>query len=448
MGSPETPTNSAHGHNAHAALRLISKGLSCLQSAGLDQLSDQELRVLVSGLEVEARRVGSLQVDLVDEIDRRRLHHADGHASAKIMIRHVCRLSTTEAARRARIAKANPELPMLAEAYRRGEIGDDQIDLVARVHANPRVREALVGFQADALRLAGSYSYREFELSVRSWERLADTDGAEPRNSVNHRNRGLSLRQDQFDLSWRLEGSFAALQGSAIETVLRHFVQIEWERDWAEAKASHGPDVSEADLPRTHAQRMADAFEHICERAAAASPNAPGLDVVHNIVWSEETFFATVHRISCDDSACTAPGHANPNRWYDPSTYSCETIDGVPLEPVEAALSAFGASIRRVVVNAKGVTIDLGRKVRLFTGSARQAIQFHSTTCQWPGCWVPTTACEIDHIDPYGQGGPTSPHNGVPLCGRHNRWKQKGFTTWRDPSGRWHVTRPDNTEIT
>ena len=72
----------------------------------------------------------------------------------------------------------------------------------------------------------------------------------------------------------------------------------------------------------------------------------------------------------------------------------------------------------------------------------------NAIACIWPGCWVPTTQCEADHIRPHAAGGATVPGNGAPLCGRHNRWKQKGFTTRRDPNtGRWRTNRPDGTEI-
>jgi hypothetical protein len=33
------------------------------------------------------------------------------------------------------------------------------------------------------------------------------------------------------------------------------------------------------------------------------------------------------------------------------------------------------------------------------------------------------------------------------LCGKHNRWKQKGFTIHRNPDGTWHTTRPDGSQL-
>jgi hypothetical protein len=33
------------------------------------------------------------------------------------------------------------------------------------------------------------------------------------------------------------------------------------------------------------------------------------------------------------------------------------------------------------------------------------------------------------------------------MCPRHNRFKNRGYRTIRDPHGHWHTYRPDGTEI-
>ena len=109
--------------------------------------------------------------------------------------------------------------------------------------------------------------------------------------------------------------------------------------------------------------------------------------------------------------------------------------------------------VRRVVVGADGVVLDMGRRRRLFTGARQLAVRLANRTCYWPGCNVPVTQCQTDHLDswsPTGDrgGGSTNPGNGGPACGKHNRYKQQGFTVWRDPAGRWHTYRPDGTEVT
>jgi integrase/recombinase XerD len=38
-------------------------------------------------------------------------------------------------------------------------------------------------------------------------------------------------------------------------------------------------------------------------------------------------------------------------------------------------------------------------------------------------------------------------HPRLPQCGKHNRWKQKGFRIQRTPDGKWHTTRPDGSQL-
>ena len=115
----------------------------------------------------------------------------------------------------------------------------------------------------------------------------------------------------------------------------------------------------------------------------------------------------------------------------------------------EAVANALVGHVRRVVIDAEGTVIDLSRRRRLFTGAAALAVKLASSECYWPGCHVPVTDCQSDHLIPWADhgGGSTNPGNGGPACGRHNRMKERGFTAWRDPAGQWHTYRPDGTEI-
>ena len=71
-----------------------------------------------------------------------------------------------------------------------------------------------------------------------------------------------------------------------------------------------------------------------------------------------------------------------------------------------------------------------------------------STRCTAPGCRVPTTKCETDHIIEYSNGGTTNPDNGAPTCKRHNLFRHnRRYTITRDPLGNWHTYRPDGTEV-
>ena len=55
--------------------------------------------------------------------------------------------------------------------------------------------------------------------------------------------------------------------------------------------------------------------------------------------------------------------------------------------------------------------------------------------------------CQADHTIPYRQTRQTTPSNGSPKCAHHNRFKERGYHTWKDPDGTWHVQRPDGSLI-
>ncbi len=240
-----------------------------------------------------------------------------------------------------------------------------------------------------------------FEVRVREWERLVDQDGPEPENERTHRRRNTKLTQDPIDLSWELIGRFAAGQGAAMAEILDHYIEAELLADWEKARADKGDNATAADLPRTTQQRRADALFQLFQDAAAAEHGAVPPGWCHDVVWSPDTFEEMARRFAGADP-----------QPLDPDTHRCETIDGIQLEPTEAFANALIHSIRRVIINAAGVTIDMGRK-RRFEGALRDAIniQTQPATCVWPGCWVPASKCEGGHLHDHARGGLTNPRS-------------------------------------
>jgi hypothetical protein len=105
--------------------------------------------------------------------------------------------------------------------------------------------------------------------------------------------------------------------------------------------------------------------------------------------------------------------------------------------------------IRRVVVDSRGVTINLGRKERLFTGSAATAARMMATRCEHPGCTLPEAWCQIDHLQEWGDHGPTDQDNGGIFCGHDNRQKHRlKLKARRDRYGNVQLQRRDGTWIT
>ena len=388
----------------------------------------------ITALEIEARRLAARQADLLAELDRSGLFHRDGHASAKVMVRHVGRLSSATASSRARISRAMGDLPEVADAFRAGEIGVDQMDLIARIHRNGRVRLLLIDAQTWFLELAQRTPFKDFERTAREWERLADQDGPEPNDRM-HRARKVSLTQDDQTLVWEMSGRFASMMGAQIDEIFQHYAAADFAADWEKARANHGDDACELNLPRTADQRSADALWQVFQDAASADGTCVPPDFCHNVIWSAVSYEEMLRRID-----------GEPARPLDPASHRCETQSGTPLEPHEAAVHSLLTKVRRVIVDQPSTVIDLGR-ARSFTGNARRATKLQASECFWPGCHVSVDRCQIDHTSAHARGGRTRPGNGAPACRRHNRRKEHGYVVWRDPAGRWHTYRPDGTEI-
>jgi hypothetical protein len=439
-------------------LASAEAAVGALVDHGAEPADVLDAYAVVRRVEALARRVAAVQTGVVSTIARRRLHVGDGHRSARALVGHAARLSPADAGRRARSARALDDLPSVAAAFAAGRVGSSQVDRIARVHANARVRPKLVEIDAHLATAAERLSYEELDRHLGEWERLADEDGAGDRAERCHRRRDFSIRQN-LDGSWRFEGGCGSIQGAVTADVLDAYVRAEFEADWAEARSRLGDEATAADLGRTDAQRRMDAFERICRDAADAVRAGTGHSLVTNVVVDQLTAERYTRRAAGDDPG---PDPRLGDYWADLAATEaedggagtdprvgprCSTLAGHRIDPAEAAAAMLVGQLRRVVLGADSVVIDLGRRSRLFTGAAHLAVLLHAERCYWPGCHVPVTRCQADHLEPWGAGGRTDPGNGAPACGMHNRFRNHGFTVERAEDGALVVCRPDGSRV-
>jgi hypothetical protein len=124
----------------------------------------------------------------------------------------------------------------------------------------------------------------------------------------------------------------------------------------------------------------------------------------------------------------------------------CETSTGQILHPHVVLRAALAGYIRRAVLGADNLPINLGRKVRVFTGPARDAAKLLAVQCDHLGCGLPAELCQVDHSVGWSGGGRTDQINAGVECGGHNREKhRKRWRTRRDIHGRIHTIRADGT---
>jgi hypothetical protein len=267
----------------------------------------------------------------------------------------------------------------------------------------------------------------------------ADPDGATRRAEAAHRRRWVAM--GIADGTGFLHCSGGVLDIAEMREILDRFAQIEFDKDWAICTEQHGDQACTSLMPRTFAQRRFDALHQIFLQAASTPAGAQLPIPTLNIVMDLGTYESTLTRMRL------IPGQSrNGLMELDLVPFHlrrCQTSDGVAVEPVEALARSLHGHVRRVIFESPTLVTDLGRRQRLFTGAARDAVQLQATHCVWPGCQVSSSHCQHDHLQSWESGGSTSPANGAPLCGRHNRHKTKGYRISRGPTGSWTVARPN-----
>jgi hypothetical protein len=278
--------------------------------------------------------------------------------------------------------------------------------------------------------------FDEFQIVVDRWQTLADADGAHTTHERAHHGRDAHVSVVGERVYVDAQGG--VLAGSEFVEIFDRFCDAEFRSDWDAGVVQWGERMNPQLLERTPAQRRFDALRAVF-LAAAASGVVGVFDPLVNLVVDQTTLEHHLTKLLGGDPEPLDPATVDQRR--------CETVNGMPIDPADMLAAVFIGHVRRVVFDAAGVVIDLGRRSRLFTGGARDAVLLGDRWCLWPGCDLRSGRCEIDHTTPWAANGPTRPDNGGIACSRHNRWKQHGYRTWRDPTGQWHTTRPDGTEI-
>ncbi|MFC0555517.1 DUF222 domain-containing protein [Planotetraspora thailandica] len=143
-------------------------------------------------------------------------------------------------------------------------------------------------------------------------------------------------------------------------------------------------------------------------------------------------------------------------RWKVPGLL---LATGQLLSPTDIARLARTSTLMRLVMDADGQVLDMGRAVRLATGAQRKAVFARYGTCWIDGCPLPATLCQIDHADNWVAGGLTNLKLLGPACQHHNRDRYRHperYVRRREGKDRWafaytgprYRTRPRRTTPT
>ena len=422
-----------------------------------------ELDATIRSLELEQRRVAAELAAATAVIEGRMTFLDDGHRSMKAYLKATLNCSSPEANRRRRRAQLLSSFPDIGDALATGRVGVEQVDTLARLRTHPTGGERFDEFAAKLTDHAEHLPFDDFDTVVKRFVKLSDPDGAEPTGdadtaTVTAVNGTVFLRASGGD----------PLKAAEMIAVFEAFKQAEFDKDCESRRQRHGDDAHTHPLPRSSQQRAFAAMYEIFIAAASTPTDAqapvPLVDIVldqhtaaellaaHGLTPPETNPFAdTDHHnpdhhdtgdAAEDDAVAPAVGRS------DLINRRCETSTGIVVDPHAALRAMIHGHIRRVVIDPAGVIIDLGRSRRLFVGKAREAAQLLAVTCSKNGCDIPAEFCDVDHLDPWNNGGPTDQANAGPLCGTHDREKHaRGFTSRRAANGRIYQIRPDGTVV-
>ena len=295
-----------------------------------------------------------------------------------------------------------PHLPGCASAWERGEITAAHLDVVASLRTEA-TKEALSRDEGVLVREACRLRFDRFLAAVAYWRQRADPDGADAEGERRRARRDAYLVRS-FSGLWLGQMTLDPLSGAVVAGELDRLERQLFEADRAEATERLGGEPTGADLARTPSQRRADALVEMATRSGTAPHDGRRPAPLFTVLVGPPTLSGRICQL--EDGTVVPPGALLP--WLK------------------------AADLERAVF-APGRRVEISPTARLFTGATRRAIEVRDQGCVHPTCDATPSRCQIDHIQPWALGGPTTQENGRLLCGYHNRLRNQREQNQRPP---------------
>ncbi|GAA1759050.1 HNH endonuclease signature motif containing protein [Agromyces humatus] len=466
-------------------MTAVAQALEQVRSSLLDGLrfddparwSDDELLAATASIEAVGRVIDAHRAACAGEVAERsrvelggeRLSARRGCRSVSELIERVTQVSGAEARRRITLGAATrgrvgltgepleAEFPGVATALADGVLGADAATTIVRELDRPRRIADPVTFAAAERELVAAATGTgggddgsgvgdgsggrvrraadELRVQAQAWAAFLDQDGPEPDDDHAMLRRGVRLGRARDGLI-PIRGDLMPEVAAGLTRLFDAHLSPRSSTGFVTDEEAAHFDVSGEQ--RTTDQQRHDVLAAIIETAArsGAHPSLGG---------APPTVLVSVR--ASDLAAGRGAGHAD----------GVETP--ISLRAVRQLMCTGGT--QRVGFDDRGRIIELGSPERCFTPQQRRAITVRDGGCLIPGCSVPASWCEIHHVIPDIDGGPTHPDNGVLVCWFHHRtietsgWgirMQHGVPqirppVWLDPGGGWRDATKSPTRI-
>jgi Domain of unknown function (DUF222) len=382
-------------------LTELREAIDSLFDEGVLGCADPESIV---ALQTEFNRLGGFSTMVAAEFDTEGAWATDGARTAAAWISTKCRLPQGQARRRIREGRALRCLPETAAAVREGSINSEHVRLITRLHQGA-TQEPLERDEGLLVKQAKKLRFGEFVRVAAYFEQMADPDGADASEEERRSRRDVYLGQS-IDGMWLGGMTLDPISGTIVSRVLSRIEREFFEADWAEAKERLGREPKPHELPRTSAQRRADALVEMAIRSETAPADGRRPEPLFSVLVGLPKLLERMCQL--EEGGPIAPGALFP--WMESAYF-------------ERALFT------------PGTRLEISIQSRLFTGATRRAIELRDRQCTHEFCEEPAVNCQVDHIKMYSHGGLTTQENGRLLCAFHNRLRNQELGADRAPPG-------------
>ena len=346
-------------------------------------------------------------------------HQLMGYATPQRFLIVEAGLSTADANLALRRASFCVGHDLITDALDERRIGIDELD--ALMAAAEHMAHAFTEDLYDLLDGAGDIELTAFRqrLQLWRWRRRADIADDDARRA--HERRGMTLRHDLMggcSGTFRAEGADAEIITAALFT-------------------TPDPTSSVVD-PRSEAQRRIDRLVGILDSYLAGEDDdiAGSVEPTGRRRGPGRTVDVIIDLDSLLGTSNGLDGHRTSDGSVDWDSLRAEFARSGTAPKQALAELMCDASWRRLVLDTKNVLIEYSVATPDISTALRRAIQRRDGHCQFDGCDRHWTWCDVHHIIPRHDGGPTTERNLALLCRYHHRLVHVGgWELERDPDG-------------
>lgn len=371
--------------------------------------TDEELLLRVGTVQHELNTLSASLVPLVAELMTRGLAKAKGYRDTADLLRSVQNVARSTAKERVRAAEqlsplylitgqqVDPQLPVLAEAFERGEVTAEHVRVIQSVLASipPHLDSHRPALEAELVQHARGLDPDAVAKLGKRALAVLDPDGPRPRDPRPSRNR-LTLRPLGNGVEAR--GWFDTESAAVLRTALSPLTVPVPPVDGAEDQTRD---------ERSTAERNGDGLVELARRmiGVGALGTEAGQPVQVSVTVPLDTLTAR------EGAALLGFGEGGL---------------AAVIAAEEARRLVCDARAVPIVLAATGEPLFVGRENRLANRAQRRALAQRDGGCAFPGCDIPPQWCIAHHVVHWIDGGCTDLVNLVLLCRHHHSMIHKG----------------------